>query len=158
MRGPALSRDREAKLLHWAGRSFWGGLLSRVHAALFKLTRGRFLPKWFQGAPVLGLEVRGRKSGKLIRLPLVYSTHPDGWVVIAANGGAERDPPWVGNLKAAGSAKVHIRGREYEVVPRFLEGEEKRAVRAEYEKIYPTVSEYEQFTKRDFPVIILVSR
>jgi F420H(2)-dependent quinone reductase len=129
--------------------------MSRIHASLFRVTRGRFLPRWFQGAPVLALEVRGRKSGKLIRLPLVYATHPDGWVVIAANGGAERDPPWVGNLKAAGSARVHVRGREHEVVPRFLGGQEKLSVRDEYEKIYPTVSDYEQFTDRDFPVIVL---
>jgi F420H(2)-dependent quinone reductase len=150
-----LSRDREAKLLHWAGKSFWGGPLSRVHGALFKITRGRFLPKWFQGAPVLIMEVRGRKSGKAINVPLVYANHSDGWVVIAANGGAQKDPQWALNLKAVGKARVHVHRQTYEVVPRFLEGEGARAVREEYEKIYPTVADYEQFTTRKFPVIVL---
>jgi F420H(2)-dependent quinone reductase len=155
---PGLSRDREAKFLHWAGGSFWGGPLSRIHGAVYKLTRGRFFPRWFQGSPVLVLEVRGRKSGRSINLPLVYARHPDGWVVIAANGGAQRDPPWVHNLKAAGEAKVHVGNRTYDVVPRLLEGDEKRAVRTDYEKVYPTVTDYERFTTRDFPVIVLARK
>jgi deazaflavin-dependent oxidoreductase (nitroreductase family) len=133
------------------------GLLSRVHGSLFRRTGGRFITRWF-GAPVITLQVRGRRSGKTFNVPLVYATHPDGWVVVAANGGAEQDPQWARNLKAAGAAKVHAGGKDYDVVPRFLEGDEARAVRKEYEKTYPTVSDYEQFTSREFPVIILARR
>jgi len=145
---------KQARFLHWAARIRFSRPLSRLHGALYRRTRGRFIPRWF-GAPVLSLGVRGRRSGKLFHVPLVYSSHSDGWVVVAANGGMERTPQWALNLKAAGSAMAHVRGRAFEVKPRFLEGDEARAVRKEYEKTYPTVVEYERFTTRELPVIVL---
>jgi deazaflavin-dependent oxidoreductase (nitroreductase family) len=149
-----MSQEREARFLHWAAGVPGSGLLSRIHGSLFRRTGGRFITWWF-GAPVLTLQVKGRKSGKLLDIPLVYATHPDGWVVVAANGGAKRDPQWARNLRAAPSAQVHVGGRAHEVEARFLEGEEASAVRKEYEKAYPTVSDYEQFTDRELPVILL---
>ena len=144
-----------ARLLNAAGRSPFGGPLSRAHAALYRWTKGRFLPIWF-GAPVMVLEVRGRKSGKPRRVPVVYAARPPGYIVIAANGGATRPPRWGLNLAAAGEAVVYLGGRAQGVRARRVEGAERQLLWDEYKRTYPDLDAYTEFTSREFPVFELI--
>lgn len=152
--GPGRS-SLQGRFLHNVGKSFVVKPLSRGHALLYRWTGGRFLPKFF-GAPVLTIEVRGRKSGKLIRTPVIYHEVDGGWVVVASNGGNPRKPQWARNLEAAEEANVVIRGESTRVRPRFLEGEERQRIEREYKaQTYRTLDDYESFTEREFPFILL---
>jgi hypothetical protein len=64
-----------------------------VHAALFLLTRGRVLSRWF-GNPILVLETVGRRTGTRRLTPLVYLPHRDDFAVVPANAGTHRPPAW----------------------------------------------------------------
>src|ERR1700752_4128803 len=44
----------------------------RLHANLYRISRGRFLPLWFAGAPVMVLETVGRRSGQKRATPVLY--------------------------------------------------------------------------------------
>src|SRR3954451_14871470 len=94
---------------------------SRLHARLNRLTRGRFMPRWF-GAPVLVLETVGRRSGRKRATPVLYLDDDRRVIVYAANAGAHRTPAWWLNLREAGEGTTVLRGRRTRVRPRVLEG------------------------------------
>ena len=126
----------------------------RLHARLNRLTRGRFIPKWF-GAPVLVLETVGRRSGRRRATPILYLGEGERLVVYAANAGSHRTPDWWLNLRAAGEATVVLRGERTPVRPRLLQGEERAAAYERFCEIYPQAREYPSFTDRPLPLVAL---
>jgi deazaflavin-dependent oxidoreductase (nitroreductase family) len=125
-----------------------------MHARLYRLTGGRFVPKWF-GAPVLVLETVGRKSGEPRATPLVYARDADRFVVAPASGGTTTTPAWWLNLKAAGEATV-VAGRERRRVrPRVAEGEERELLWQLLCDAYPANEDYVRMLGRDLTVVVL---
>src|SRR2546423_10275080 len=74
---------------------------SRLHAAAYSRTRGRFVPRWF-GAPVLVLETVGAKTGRPRATPVIYARRGNDLIVMASNAGHPRTPAWWLHLRAAG--------------------------------------------------------
>ena len=101
----------------------WG---TRLHAALYRLTRGRFLGR-VGGQPVLLLETAGRRSGRRRTTPLQYLADGEAFVVVAANGGAPRAPAWWLNLCADPHARVQVGPEILDVGAREATGEERAA-------------------------------
>lgn len=128
---------------------------SRIHARLYKATGGRFLPRWFAGAPVMVLETVGRRSGKPRSTPTLYLRDGEALVVVASNAGADRVPAWWLNLLDAGEATAVIGGDRRRVRPRVVEGEERRRLWEAFVEMYPQAQEYTRFTDREFPVVAL---
>jgi len=127
---------------------------SRLHARLNRVTRGRLLGRWL-GSPVLVLETVGRRSGKTRETPLIDVRHGEGWVVLAANAAAERDPAWWLNLRDAGAGTVVRGGQRQPVRPRVLEGDERVAAWETFVAVYPPAGEYPQLTERPLPLVAL---
>jgi len=73
--------------------------MGRLHARLYRISGGRFLPQWFAGAPVMVLETVGRRSGHKRATPVLYLRAGDALIVLAANTGADRTPAWWLNLR-----------------------------------------------------------
>jgi deazaflavin-dependent oxidoreductase (nitroreductase family) len=105
--------------------------MGRVHARLYRISGGRFLPQWFAGAPVMVL------------------------VVLAANAGADRTPAWWLNLQDAGSGAVVIGRRRVRVRPRVLAGAERDGLWRAFVDMYPQAEHYTRFTARALPLIAL---
>jgi deazaflavin-dependent oxidoreductase (nitroreductase family) len=132
-----------------------GRLATRGHAALYKRTGGKVGARWF-GAPVIALEVVGRKSGRLRSVPVLgLRTDEDTFVVIPANAGSDKTPAWWLNLRAAGEAVAVVRGERRTVRPRVAEGEERERLWQAYARMYPQVDDYTRFTRRELPVVVL---
>jgi deazaflavin-dependent oxidoreductase (nitroreductase family) len=127
---------------------------SRFHARLNRVTRGRFMPRWF-GAPVLVLETVGRRSGRKRATPILYLEDGDRVIVYAANAGAHRTPAWWLNLREAGEGVTVLRGRRTDVRPRVLEGDEREDVFRRFCEMYPQAREYPGFTDRPMPLVAL---
>lgn len=127
---------------------------SRLHARLNRVSRGRFVPRWF-GAPVLVLEAVGRRSGRRRATPVLYLRDGERFVVYAANAGAHRAPAWWLNLRDAGEADVILQGRRTRVRPRVLEGAERERAFAAFCAMYPQAREYPAFTDRPMPLVAL---
>lgn len=149
------TRDRlTAACLHHACRLPGSRWATRAHAGLYRRTRGRAVRRWF-GAPVLILEVRGRSTGRLRTVPLIYLATPEGYVVTAANAGDDRTPQWWSNLRAAGEGVVYVGGRSVPVAATVAEGSERDRLWRALVGAYPSVGEYTRYTDRVFPVVLL---
>ncbi len=129
--------------------------MGRAHARLYLWTRGRFVPRWFAGAPVLVLQTVGRRTGKPRVTPLLYLQHDDAVVVMAANAGADRTPAWWLNLRAAGHATIVVGRRQARIHPRELIGTERDRAFASFVAMYPQAAYYGGFTDRYIPLIAL---
>jgi F420H(2)-dependent quinone reductase len=140
-----LVRNRRGRTVAW----------SRLHARLYRLTGGHFLPRWWAGAPVMVLETRGRRSGELRRTPVLYLRDGDALVVCPSNAGAPRTPAWWHNLREAREGTTVIGSERTRVRPRVLEGAERERLWRAFGEMYPQLDMYTEFTERPFPLVAL---
>jgi deazaflavin-dependent oxidoreductase (nitroreductase family) len=113
----------------------------------------------FEGAPIVLLHHRGRKSGREYVSPVMYlpdETDPDVIYVFATRGGAPVNPDWYSNL-AAGDASVERGTETYKVTVHEVTGGERDRIYAEQARRYPGFAEYERQTAgvRTIPVLQL---
>jgi deazaflavin-dependent oxidoreductase (nitroreductase family) len=114
----------------------------------------------FEGAPVVLVHHRGRKSGRDYVNPVMYlpdDTEPDNIYVFATRGGAPTNPDWYYNLTGAGGSSVERGTETYKVTVRELTGADRDRIYAEQARRYPGFAEYERQTSgiRTIPVLEL---
>ena len=114
----------------------------------------------FEGAPMVLVHHRGRKSGREYVNPLMYLPHDadDSIIrVFATKGGAPTNPDWYDNLTAAGEGSVERGTESYEVTVRELTGAERDLVYTEQARRYPGFADYERQTAgiRTIPMLEL---
>ena len=98
----------------------------------------------------------GMRSGTPREVPLYTVEDEDRFVVIGSNGGKERAPSWVGNLRATPDCTVRVGRRN--VIPvraREAEGEERDRLWALAVAAFPGYARYQERTTRRIPVIVL---
>lgn len=106
--------------------------------------------------PIFVLIVRGRRTGKLRRVPLMLVEHDGVYAAVASKGGAPEHPQWYYSVVANPQVKVHVGTTLHEdYVARVAEGAEReqwwqRAVAA-----YPPYAEYQEKTDRQIPLFLL---
>jgi F420H(2)-dependent quinone reductase len=86
------------------------GQVLRVHERLYELSDGR-IGHGMLGVPSLLLRTTGRRSGGVRTNGLVYARDGDDYLVVPSNGGADRHPAWLHNLRANPDVEIQI-GRE----------------------------------------------
>jgi F420H(2)-dependent quinone reductase len=108
-----------------------------------------------QGMKVVLMTMRGAKSGKIRKVPVMRVEKDGVYAAVASLGGAPKNPVWYYNLKA--DPKVTLQDGEAtgEYVAREIEGAEydewwPRAVAA-----YPPYAEYQTKTTRKIPLFLL---
>jgi deazaflavin-dependent oxidoreductase (nitroreductase family) len=114
----------------------------------------------FEGAPMVLLHHRGRKSGREYVAPTMYLAHetdPDAIYVFASKGGAPTNPDWYVNLVAAGKTTIERGTETYEVTVHDITGPERDRIYAIQAARYPGFAEYERKTAgiRTIPVLEL---
>ena len=98
----------------------------------------------------------GMRSGTPREVPLYAVEDEDRFVVIGSNGGKERAPAWVGNLRALPEGTVRV-GRK-NVIPvraREAEGDERERLWTLAVASFPGYARYQARTSRRIPVIVL---
>jgi len=111
-----------------------------------------------QGRPVIMLTMRGVKSGKTRKVPLMRVEHEGRYLAVASKGGAPEHPSWYSNLLADPDIQLQDGTTTTPVTARELEGEERyewwvRAVEA-----FPPYADYQVKTQRQIPVFLLEPR
>ena len=127
--------------------------------AEFRANEGR-VGGGFEGAPLVLVHHRGRKSRREYVTPMMYLPHevdPDVVYVFASRGGTPTNPDWYYNLTAAGEGRVERGTESYMVTVRDVTGPERDGIYAEQAKRYPGFAEYARQTAgvRIIPVLEL---
>lgn len=138
--------------------------MSKANTWVYRLTGGRVGGKWRVGAgfrkpvPTLLLEHRGRKSGKTFTAPLLYLEDGRDIIVVASQGGLPGNPQWFHNLVATPDALVQI-GSERRPVRAVVADEAQRArLWPQLVELYADFDNYQAWTEREIPVLILQPR
>ncbi len=125
----------------------------------FRANEGR-VGGTFEGAPLVLLHHRGRKSGQEYVTPVMYlpdEADPNVIYVFATRGGTPVNPDWYYNLTAEGEGTVERGTETYHVTVRDVTGDARDRIYAEQARRYPGFAEYERQTEglRTIPVLEL---
>jgi deazaflavin-dependent oxidoreductase (nitroreductase family) len=110
----------------------------------------------FEGAPLLLLTTKGRKSGAARTSPMMYLADGDRLLVFASKGGAPTNPDWYRNLVDEPEVTVEVGTETYRAQAHPVEGAERDRLYAEQASRYPGFAEYQEKTDRVIPVVALV--
>jgi deazaflavin-dependent oxidoreductase (nitroreductase family) len=133
------------------------GQFLRFHDWLYKTTDGRIGHKMI-GVPTLLLRSTGARSGQTRTNSLVYARDGDDYVLVASNGGADRDPAWLFNLRAEPSVEIQIRRERQRASARVLGPED-----PDYRRLWKIAdagnhdrySAYQEQTERPIPIVVV---
>ncbi len=132
-------------------------LVSRLHPHLYRATGGRGPVGRNFGVLNVIVTMTGRRTGRVREVPLFAFEDGARLVVIGSNAGDDREPAWVGNLRANPTATVRV-GREVRRMrAREAEGEERDRLWALAADGYPGYELYRQMTQRRIAVVVLES-
>jgi F420H(2)-dependent quinone reductase len=107
------------------------------------------------GMAVVLITYRGRKTGKLRKLPLMRVEHDGVYAAVASKGGAPEHPGWYTSIRDEPHVELQDGTVTKDFIAREVSGEErdiwwKRSVAA-----YPPYAEYQTKTDRLIPVFVL---
>lgn len=142
------------RVLKTIGESPMWKLTSRVHTWLYRATGGR-IGHTAGGITNLILTTKGRKSGEQRTVALAYMADGNDFVVVASNGGSDRNPAWWLNLKSDPHAVVEVGTRKLDVTAREATSDEHARLWPALKAVNPFYSNYEVITDRRIPVVIL---
>ena len=134
-----------------AAEAFWAS-----HRATWEASGGTEMAEVL-GMKVIQLNTVGRVTGTP-RWVLLTTLPADGggWLVAASNLGADHDPDWWQNLRAAGGqGSVTVDGDTVPVVAEELSGDERAAAYERFVETYPDYASYREQTSREIPVVHL---
>ncbi|MFD9484146.1 nitroreductase family deazaflavin-dependent oxidoreductase [Streptomyces sp. NPDC059991] len=110
---------------------------------------------WDTGLPVVIVTMRGAKSGKIRKVPLMRVEHGGRYAAVASKGGLPRHPVWYFNLISDPHVELQDGPVRQDMTAREITGDEKaewwkRAVAA-----YPSYGEHQEKADRVIPVFVL---
>lgn len=133
-------------------------VVTRLHPVAYRLAGGRWITGRNLGVLNVIVETTGRRTGRVREIPLYAFEDGDRLVVIGSNMGQDREPAWVGNLRAHPEAHVRV-GRELRPVrARETAGDERDRLWRLAAAGYPGYEDYARWTHRRIPVVVLEPR
>jgi deazaflavin-dependent oxidoreductase (nitroreductase family) len=128
--------------------------LSTFHTILYRATRGR-LGRRLVGNDMVLLTTKGRRTGRLHTVPLLYLRDEENLVIIASWGGRPYHPDWYANLQAHPHATVQVNGRKWTVSASTMNGTEREKWWPRIVDAYDGYATYQSRTDRPIPVVRL---
>ena len=131
--------------------------VTRAHALLLRLSRGRLKRSWLfaAGQPVLSLTTTGRKTGRLRTTAIACFVHNDDLIVAGMNLGVERSPAWALNLEADPSATIELAGQCIRVRAERARGEPADRLWNRWLALQPSADAFRHIAGREIPLFIL---
>jgi deazaflavin-dependent oxidoreductase (nitroreductase family) len=129
----------------------------RLHEQIYKRSDGRLGHRMI-GVPTLLLRTTGRRSGATRTNGLVYARDGDDYLVVPSNGGADRPPAWLHNLRANPDVEIQVGRDRQKGAARIVEPSD-----PEFERLWKIVNEnnrdryyaYQKQTTRPIPVVAI---
>ncbi len=133
-------------------------LFGDEHVRRYRETDGAVGHIWRRGAKTLLLTTRGRKTGEPRTAPLIYESSPNGYLIVASNGGAQKHPGWYRNLLRDPHVEVQVEGDVFPAEARTATGEERAELWRLAVQQWPPYDEYQTRTSREIPLVVLERR
>jgi proline iminopeptidase len=133
-------------------------LFGDEHVRVYRETGGQVGHDWKQGAKILLLTTKGRRSGEPRTTPLIYEADGDRYVIVASKGGAPEDPGWYRNLAKEPDVELQVWDEVFPARARTAEGEERERLWKLAAVQWPDYDEYTKRTDRQIPVVVLERR
>jgi deazaflavin-dependent oxidoreductase (nitroreductase family) len=130
-------------------------LFGAEHVRRYVETDGEVGYIWREGAPILILTVKGRKSGREHSTPLIFGRAGDAYVIVASQGGRPAHPDWYRNLVATPEVQVQVKADVFRARARTAEGEERERLWRMMNGVWRHYDEYQTRTERVIPVVVL---
>lgn len=121
------------------------------------MTNG-MLGRRLAGNDMLLLTTRGRVTGELHTVPLLYLRDGDRLLVIASYGGRDRHPEWYLNLLADSSVTARVGNRKLAMTARTVSSAERAGWWPTVVKSYGDYAVYQERTDREIPIVALEPR
>jgi deazaflavin-dependent oxidoreductase (nitroreductase family) len=125
------------------------------HVKSYLETDGEVGYTWRNGAPILLLFTKGRKSGEERINPLIFQPHGDAFLIVASRGGTDQPPAWFLNIEADPEVEIQVKGERFPVRARVATPEEKPEMWAKMAAVWPDYDAYQERTDREIPVVVL---
>lgn len=108
-----------------------------------------------RGMSVVLMTMRGAKTGKLRKVPVMRVEHDGVYAAVASKGGAPENPLWYANLVANPRIELRDGAMVKEATAREVFGEEKAAWWERAVAVFPNYADYQRQTDRPIPVFVL---
>jgi deazaflavin-dependent oxidoreductase (nitroreductase family) len=114
------------------------------------------LTRWDTGLPVVIVTMRGQRSGKVRKAPVMRVEHDGQYAIVASKGGDLKHPDWYWNLKANPDEVTLQDGPEVMAVTvrELEEGEERERWWARAVEAYSPYGGAQDAIKRRIPVFV----
>lgn len=107
------------------------------------------------GLPCIIVTHTGNKTGAVRKTPLMRVKDGDGYVLVASQGGAPKNPVWVYNLRADPNVEIRDKTDVFKMRVREVDdAAERERVWALCVAAFPPYEEYKNKTSRTIPVFI----
>lgn len=130
-------------------------LVTGLHAAVYRLTRGRVGGRLGSMEQVL-LTTTGRRSGVPRTTPLTVLVDGSRLVLIASNGGAPRHPDWYLNLVEDPQVTVQRGAERLAQSARTASPDERATLWPRVVALYSGYATYQRRATREIPLVICV--
>ncbi|HEY4422196.1 MAG TPA: nitroreductase family deazaflavin-dependent oxidoreductase [Pseudonocardia sp.] len=105
--------------------------------------------------PVVLVTVRGAKTGKLRKVPLMRVENDGRYAIVASLGGAPKHPVWYYNVKGDPHVDLQDGAVTKDYTAREVFGDEKAEWWERSVAAYPPYADYQKKTDREIPVFVL---
>lgn len=107
-----------------------------------------------EGMSVVVYTVRGKRSGKLRRVPLMRVTDGTAYAAVASKGGAPQHPAWYHSMTANPRVDLQDGTQTRPFTVRELSGDERETWWQRCVEAFPPYAEYQADTDRQIPVLL----
>ncbi|HEX6499809.1 MAG TPA: nitroreductase family deazaflavin-dependent oxidoreductase [Micromonosporaceae bacterium] len=108
-----------------------------------------------RGMPVVIVTMRGAKSGKIRKVPVMRVEHDGSYAMIASMGGAPTHPHWYHNLVAHPDVELQDGPVAKPYRAHLATGAERAAWWQRAVEAFPDYDQYQRRTSREIPVFVL---
>jgi alpha-methylacyl-CoA racemase len=152
------TQKKMGKLQGWLFKRV-GRLMGRMQSAKYlkAASSGEKYPI-LNGRDICVVSMKGAKSGKLRRVPVMYVPYQKGVLLVASLGGAPEMPSWYYNLMANPDIDVQVREKNLKLRARLASAEEKKRLWPVCVEHYPDYQVYQDRCIRDIPVFVCEPR
>jgi deazaflavin-dependent oxidoreductase (nitroreductase family) len=130
-------------------------LYGQEHVRRYRETGGEVGHIWKEGATILLLTTKGRKTGNPTTTPLIYAADGDRFVIVASKGGSPEHPGWYENLTKDPNVELQVKDEVFAARAHDAEGEERERLWRLANTVWKHYDEYQQKTDREIPVVVL---